>query len=688
MRKLLVLFMVVLLALAVAGEEELKQLEANGYIVTGEKVEQLGEDIKISAEEETVIAWTPGQKGLCAGDCVLKISGFECVLAKEGQCQGVSRDKILLDMGGKNRTFDFGENTKLLYDLDEEGFTVLDKAFMFMGQEVSSEAPVKLVGDKVTGSKFSFGGFEVSSEEGLAEIAVSKNGIVASKNTDVNYRGIRFEGKSADYELCLSESDCVFGERSSIRVYKKTVGKAKTEGTVFMAIGKSDGGPKVTFLPGNPVLPVGTGDAKFVIEKLEDSSLAITPRGEQYRVPWVELKVSSAKKSEGEDPAVTLVNGRTVLMAFSDDLWIRGASGRVKAIIGEEGIVKSREPADSFPMVLAVEPDVLKNQKLLMNEFNGIAIVPASQAEGMTDEQLSDMPAEEISEVLAFLGDYPPKMLNELPKLSNLEAVEGFSSVDTMRLERILDTLPETLTKNLRSLQYVSDEEAARQGCDKNCAAWVDGRGGMFLKKAGIGESAVYHELVHNYLRALERRNPENARLLDEYEDIIKQFTDAEAKKGGPGYSERSLVSIQGHADEIRAERDRLFTQIPIVREWMSANEDRTMRTDPDEYCNEKVRLHEEGGHVWEDGTDEPRHGVISPYGCTDLDEDMGTYIGEVFRDPKRLIDAAVKDACPPPNVYAKKIYLLQKYGLIEGMQYEGMLGQSLRDCIGMAMEK
>jgi len=700
MKRLMLPMVILLLAFAAAAQDEAKELKTGKYTVTGKNINKVGEDIKIDPSEVTFIAWNPGPKDRCRAicpdescseGCILSITGFECALSKEGQCKGVSKTKIESTLNKEPEDYDFYEGTQLTYDMADNAFIARGgMIFLLNNMIVSSEDNLKITGSKVTGKRISIGDLSVSPKEGnTVGVEIHKGGIIAGKNARATMKGLEIEGRKGDFGVCIEQDQC----DKTGPIYSVSSVTLDRPNKKFSASGKADGGPLVVFRQGNPFLEsYASKTAEFEISNLEDSTITISSREHRGAIPFIELNVGSGRKSDDGDAPVILANGKTVLAAFKDDVWILNNRQNILSIKQEEQTDEQKEfiermwekeLTDSMPALMDVSPHFKQDDRarLLMTAYNEIAMLPYGYSSAMINERLFDLPPTEISDTISYnSGSYPPSKIAEQlrPRLKNLRTVEGFSGADTKVMIDIFNRLPETVTSNIKGLKLVSDEEASMHECQELCVAWVDDNGKMFLKKEGITESTIYHELTHTYIKTAEQKNPESEKLRKQHETLVREYEDIEKKEP----NSQKLEGIRQKADSIYEQRNKLLSKQPIVREWLEANELETMKKDMSGYCGDKITTTPGKGTTWSDGTTGPRYGVARPYGCTNFHEDIATFVENAYRMPSFMEEQA---KCPPPNAYAKKIGLLVKYGIINSAQYSVMIPEGKRKCIAEA---
>lgn len=721
MKKLfLVITLIVLLSLIVSGEEIGK------YTLTGENLELLeeGNTIKIDAKEETTISWESGEYEQCEGSCSVIIQGLECAFSSQeercsgekeennnqGLCKGVSKGNVYINLEIEDEEplygeYVFGENTQLCYDLESLELYINDKKFTFAGQEMNigedEDAFVTVSGNKITGRDFIYGDIKVES----GSISIYPTGIFVHDATNFEYAGLKFRRNWEGFELCFDETNCV-KDRNYVLVDKY---KQK-----FSAKAVSGGFPEIDFTKDNPFLTVSE-TAIFSINSLKESAIEIKQRKDF--IPSVELKVFSEKKS-GNKPSAILTNGKTRFFAFSDDLWISNSiyenlnekdvwstkkyddpslseeDWRISEKEGET-IFSSRginylKHLNSVPMVLQVldknDEDLIggdESQKIIVTAFDEVAILPADETEGMTDDKVFVLSVTEVSETLSYNTKvYTPKMLEIKfkDKMPNLN-IENFNNADLKTLEGVLENLPPALASKIRNVKFIGDYESSTD-LEKLCLgrrglACVDYRGNIYLTRRAINSPLLAHELTHVYQRNLEHNNPDSSKLLERYQDYAEKISVLPRNSEG-------IEDLVKSGKEVWNEKQKLYVGNSLVKDWMASNEDPIMRSDPTKYCRRFLdSSNVKWSSTWRERPSDkeaPAMGVVRPYGCYSVDEDMATYIEQITLRPMWVGSLVI---CPLPNIYAKKVFLLKNYGLISSSQYDTMLPPGTQKCIG-----
>lgn len=685
MKKLLLIFLVVLsLMFAVSGEET-QELTVGKYNVTGKKLEIIGDSIHIPAEETTTISWKADEGEVCEGSCLVRIKGFECVLSFQqknceghetkdnyGLCKGLGKDKICLSVNPNDPEvcdfeYDFGKNTGLCYSLRELVFYVTDKEFTFAGQEVSvmDKGFVKVSGGKLGGKNFKYGDIEVQ----FGKISAYPGGIIASKGANLKYAGLEFQGNWAyDYELCFEEKSCI--KQGSYIFLDKNNQR-------FYAQGMADGGPRIEFTEDNPFLSMSKS-ASFKIKELIDSSLEIQQR--EGLVPYVELKTAGG---------ASIKNGMIEFRVSKEGVWIPPAKSR------EDSVPMSLRFLDDKGDDVLFEEEVYgvgdsqkgDSQKLLITAYNELSVLPLDATEGILDEKLMQMrglSGTRISETLSYntqVYDLTRLKSEYSDKLPNLKSVEGFTSAQIKQLMNMLDRIPKRLTSQLRGLRFISDEESAELGSE-HAAAFADARGNILLTKSGITESILIHELTHTYQFAVDPKKKESMKKYDAIAEEVFEIYEKDPE-------DPRIRDLEEQAEEIFEDEYDIAEPPKLMQNWVACNADKYPKMkeanlDRSGYCTDKLTA---GiiGIMWSDrGITESMYGVMRPYGCTNAYEDMSTFVEAVVKWPagvRKVVE------CNPPKVpdwrvYVCKVNLLKNDGLIDPVQYSSIFPKESRACI------
>lgn len=444
-------------------------------------------------------------------------------------------------------------------------------------------------------------------------------------------------------------------------------------------------GQPVKFHAENPFVTIEKND-NFVIQTLSKSEIEIVNRESSGRIPKMTCK--GKFMLDEDDKSIQSTTDGKVNMKLS--------AGIDPFKIGAKGT--STSPVELY----ALSPEgssVLKTpdgteQKLLVSNFKEGAIVPAN---------IEEMPYEEY-EGTTLESKISTKITYNYPTPENFETLTGKTLICikpefcTPESIRLLSDTYETLTpeaKNSFKKIIIGDKEYFKSQGKSETVGGFAYLETITLRTTGIDSPTTFmHETWHTltytfYPLEITEKLEEYYKLQKEYEETtnevwnINEFLLSNCPGTTPELmSESSYICPGVNMPEQVKKREALMTKLdslgleldqieneakhPILEEWKEVH--------GEEY-GERVETGKEGYHVYKDDAKaESKHGCVTPYGCSEIEEDIAEFVGYTKQPPefwKPLLDPKSESYDPR---YMKKLNLLLKYKGISQENYDIIL--------------
>lgn len=217
-------------------------------------------------------------------------------------------------------------------------------------------------------------------------------------------------------------------------------------------------------------------------------------------------------------------------------------------------------------------------------------------------------------------------------------SLEGYVTYSGIKqISGIIDKLSPALRTSIKTIYIPSPNESS--------VAEAQGQGRILLSPNNIRYSTIAHEAAHTLTFQLGTRIPENSsRWKHEYSKWYKDLVEFGHVEGRAA----SLARLVLKNKEIN----------PFVESWNFV-------------AGEVYRKDGFHPNAWENKTSGPRDGLIDPYGSSNYDEDIATFVAKAYTNPEFFHPLTNQSSPTYDGRYVKKLELLKDYGFISSKLYD-----------------
>jgi len=439
----------------------------------------------------------------------------------------------------------------------------------------------------------------------------------------------------------------------------------------------------VVFTNNNPFIKI-EGNDFFSVDYLDRGQIYIQNRDEQNLVP--KMIVKEYFKQEGAYPVTAIITNARLNYAFEKGS-IRNGLMLPEEI--EKSIGKTSTPVSILYVDAAGNNYLKKNseQKMIFSNFNEIITIPKDDTEGwtVTSESYNYAPSK-VFENLS--SNYPQNYLYELKvelrsKYPSLK-IGGYESVvEVKRILNALDSIPETLSGNLRTIYLESDEQFSQEGMS-SADAYAEKNGDIHLKVNTPKASKIYHESIHAYFFNYDREdkiiNELQQKIIDlqqKAEDVWKKIN--EIKAGNPDDVPTELYvqvnQIYDELTQLRNELEQRSNAHPLKKDWLlvvggkDVYKNLVEKRDGETIWADASKAVKEGFSKGESdaikSAQKAKNGFVKAYAATDINEDIAETADKAYENPGFFKPYITPGTAEYDVRYRQKLDLLYTHGFM-----------------------
>jgi hypothetical protein len=424
------------------------------------------------------------------------------------------------------------------------------------------------------------------------------------------------------------------------------------------------------------------------------------------------------RRDEGLIPEITGTkkDKDSIISIYNGNFWLYNEEDKLR--VKDDDIIKNY---NTVPMSLILFNEDGKSiigsttnefKKLVISNYNEIASIPRFDTDGTSEIFLSyDYSPSLVSERLSFNNKVFTKedFQKKFPDISLKGNDEEVTSEAIKRLIDTINHLPSELTDKLSGREIhlkPNSDFVDMYGSENKVGGYVTKEdGSMHLRSNYLVNSIVYHELAHVYFQDYEQTqgitnlrkersslwnslvdNDDEIKSIKEQKSIFDDFLTQEELDFQLKFrieEIRNLPENKEMIDKINSLDKKIFEESlkhPMKQEWLSV-------VGGIEAYKGKTSLTNEGEVIWSNSkcidcpeATQARDGFVRSYGASDIEEDIATYLENIYRNPKFYdplifpedysIEEINKFNNEDPSKFRKKIELLYKYNFITQERY------------------
>ena len=587
-------------------------------------------------------------------DAVFKVDGKGNVL----EAELISTKDNSVYVFGKNQPLTVPADTKVTY---KNGIVTVEgagKEFSYGKNQIRNLGPSAEIKANTI-----YGVFKINElDKVVGTIDLLKEGYSIYDSTTVETNGIRIDVPVYQKNLFLSFTG---------KEYSENFISLDLKNKKLIANAISDGNFEFGFKEGNPFLPVEKGDLLAFRTFFDGGEISIQNRDKEGLIPEVEITINKGGLiSEANGP-------------FYFD-FVKGEEFKVKPLGFEQNTV---------PMTVVVYNSEGKNilgtekepKKLIISNFNEFSTIPLRETEGIVEEP--DFAPGKISERLYFnYQQYGKKEFKEA--FPNIELVGELDSPSVKRTIDNIKRLPPKVKNSIKAIELLSEKTFAARFPDNSGEALALEEG-IVMKKTKMYEPFFYHEgahmLTHRY-----NTNPEVEENKEVVQYVLKNVKELASKNKISIKLDEKDVFLSDVSSgvpfinvfpkfEKEGDKEKFFSLWaegkvkPILTEAGKIREEKSFvgqwkRIAGDVYGVDPISKEKIPGITffsWADGSQTPLNGVIRPYGATNWNEDISTFVEKVYTGPDFYIPLIDPKNSAYDKRYLLKLELLDKHGYL-----------------------
>jgi len=423
-------------------------------------------------------------------------------------------------------------------------------------------------------------------------------------------------------------------------------------------------GPKIEFKEDNPYLKIEEGDL-VQMQPIGDSQIEIKNRDSEKLIPQV------------------VVTGDFRIV--EDSKTISSSSIGKVTINSNNNFQTTTSPID-LKIIKRDSYSALLNSKILVDNFNRIAIVPEGQKEVTISLEGIEIP---LNARIKY--NYPS--IDSISSMTSTEISfndmdEGHKSLILGKLRDYYNSLPSEMQNSLSKIQFANDDYFENIfGKEKNVGAFARGDEVVFREDERFNLKTFRHETAHVLEYKIfinEEKIKSVINKIKDVEDQLKKETNILLDLTLPISEQRDqeqrekIKFLRDEQKELKSTFFKLSQEIesPFEKEWrqIAGDYSKISERNDEGYFEYKESFIEK---VKGDGLGSgPRKGVIRPYGGSSFSEDVATF-NERINNPGFFKDLINPSSEKYDQKYDQKLLLLYEYGFMSDKEYNAILREA-----------